>query len=307
MRDITAVGSVIRDLQGILGCKNLFEWIEDRATELSRYGGAQSDRVQLTKQLFEERKIVAVQVTEKLKQNATIHMTNSGYTIRCARGLPPERVRFALAHEIGHTYFFKPDGDYVSALQTHNDRTVEALCDYFARSLLVPRDRLELKLYRLGHFGASIPPLHLTPILARDFGVAEQAIARRLVFDFWEDLQAVVCITDRGSSDRPNWRTNWCATAANNVLGIPSGWRIPLDTHGRKIPADMVPNISTGETARVSVDGRWHKSVRPQSRSDSKRWLSRQVLAPAQPAVVGSVLTNEELFESPRRRFFLAL
>ena len=192
MRDITAVRSVIRDLQCTLGCKNLFEWIEDQATELSRYGGVQSDRVQLTKQLFQERKIVAVQVTEKLRQDATIHSTHAGYTIRYARGLPPERVRFALAHEIGHTYFLKPNGDYVSALQTHNDQTVEALCDYFARSLLVPRERLKQELHRLGHLGTSIPPLHLTPRLARDFGVAEQAIARRLVFDFWGDLHAVL-------------------------------------------------------------------------------------------------------------------
>ena len=308
MKDIVIAEPVVFDLQERLGCKNVFSWIENEALKLTKYSSGSTIRVNLSRRIFEQRGVRTVQVVKGLAQTATITYVESGYSIQYPPGLPPERLRFSLAHELGHTLFFRPNGQPVSALQSHSVRTIEGLCDYFARSFLLPRARVTRRLAQLGHVTAHVPPIHLTPTLARDFGVAEQAVARRLVFDFSGDFYAAVCITDNGENEgQEDWRTNWCAVSAESAKEMPTGWRIPLDTGGRKIPSDMVPVVPCASTRVVSLDGRWYSSVIPQSRADSRRWLSRISPAPFRPGVVGGALIENTLLSRGRKRYFVAV
>ena len=308
MRDILFAQPIVTDLERQLGCEDLFTWVEGEANRLSSIDTGHATHVRLTRRFFRERNIVCVERDTSLDQHATIRHTVDGYVIRLLRGLPPNRARFVLAHEIGHTYFMNADGSPISNMQLQHPETVESLCNFFARSLLLPRKRLASRLRDLGWHTLCMPALHMIQSLATDFRVAEEAVARRLVFDFATNLESVVCITDySNATNLADWRVNWCATEANYRSRMPSGWRIPLRSSRRKIPADMVPSVSTCQTVALEVDGRWHDSVRPKPESESKRWLSRQAPRPARPALFASVIMEEQLFGSSRKRCFLAM
>ena len=308
MRDIVVAEPIIRDLQTRLGCHDLFAWLEEQAEQLSCFGGVSSIHVSLNKSLFRERRIVSIKRDRNLTHHGIIRGTGHGYSIRIHQGLPSRRVRFVLAHEIAHTYFLNSDGSPISSMQRLDDRTVESLCNFFARTLLMPRNRVISRLETLGWGALGTPPLHMVPGLADDFDVSEEVVARRLVFDLTSDIDAVVCITDHS---KPNccadWKVNWCVTEAQCRLRMPSGWRIPLTTSQRKIPLDMVPVTPEGQTVRVAVDGRWHESVRPKPESESRKWLSRQRPSPRQPAFFALVPLERHLFGRSMRRCYLAI
>ena len=304
MRDLVVRAPVLRALEEALGCSDLFGWVEAEATALAKLG-SRNGRVWFTGELLRSRGIRAV-VREKpvvLTHPAVIEFASSGSVIRYA-ATRPTLIRFSVAHEIGHTYFADASGRCVAGVGSRADPTVEALCDFFARALLLPRDRLVDRLERLvGQ--QSIPPLHLVPQLAGEFEVAEQAVARRLVFDLSGGFVAAACTTHRGKAK--GWRTTWCAPLGSHDLPRSSGWRVPLCSNGRRVPTDMMPACEHARTESMSVDGRWADLCRPKTPAQCRVPFSRLPAMASVEAVVASVPVVRGLFDEPMRRCFLAL
>ena len=307
MRDLVLRQPVVCDLQRQIGCEDLLEWIEAEAMRLARLG-SQGGPVRFTEELLKSRGIRRVirDSSGHMSDEAAIEFEGSAYLIRYAAPLRSTRIRFSLAHEIGHTFLADRRGRPISALQYGTDPTVESVCDFFARALLMPRDKLIARLEWLSPGKRSVPPLHLVPRLATEFDVSEQAAARRLVFDLFPDFIAVICITNR-DPHAFRWRTTWCASAGGDDLPRSSGWRIPLDTNGRKIPEKMVPDVESGIAVPVAVDGRWRDSCRPKTLAESRVPLSELAVSSQCRAVVARVLLDRGLFDEPLRKCFLAL
>ena len=304
MRDLAVRAPTVQALETALGCKNLLEWVEAQATRLARVEG-ESGRVRLTGELLRARGIVSAvkALPNRLAHDAVIDFTPPGYVIRY-RVTTPTRIRFSIAHEIAHTYFSDEQGRALLRLDHATDPTVESICNYLARALLLPRDRLIARLRTL--VGQEfIPPLHLVPQLAGEFEVSEQVVARRLVFDVFSGFFAAICITKY--AEKPGWQTTWCAPLGDFDLPRSSGWRVPLDSNARKVPHDMVPKFEPGMTAVTSVDGRWAKLCRPSTISQCRIPFARLPALPGVDAVVGSPAVDRGLFDVPTERCFVAL
>lgn len=285
MRKQIFSGAVIADLESQLKCSNLFDWLELEASKLSALGRrGNTPRTFLTKEMFATRSILKVVGKPSLIQNACILSFEAGYKIQYQPSLPPLRRRFAIAHELGHTYFFAAKGSTksISGYQCGEDPTIESLCDFFAVSLLIPKSAIIRRVRELVNetIDTKIPPLHLVPLLAREFNVAEQAIARRLAFDMSRNCQSVFCLKrELGKKDSP-WQTVWFAPASGFNTNIPTGWRIALDTWGKSIPVEMVPDTPVGQTVEVLLDGRLFLASKPQNPTNSKLPLKRQAELP---------------------------
>jgi len=305
MKDISATRPIIKELQRQLGCADLFPWLEDEAVKLARYSSQRNSfpiNIQ-SNDLLRMRRVLTVQTIENLGHDAMIERFRSGYRVLVKRGLPRPRRRFAIAHELGHTYFFKSNGLSVCSIQSCEYQSIEELCDFFARSLLLPRTLFTSRLRDLGFDTAdktTPPPLHLTQQLAKEFDIAEQAVVRRLLFDIIGGIRATLCAKSvLSKKNMLDWKMMWCETKAHNALGKASGWRIPLNTNGRKIPIDMIPHVNAGETVETEIDGRWHKGVEPHPDAESRISLSRQEPLPLRRAWISRTVTAPGLFQEP--------
>lgn len=272
---------LLAELQHQLGCADIFGWLEDEAERLAALSAEYSlDQVKLSREIFANRGVLSVRECPGLNQDACIVPISGGYQIKYRRGIPKHRLRFALAHELGHTLFFAPDGTgrSLARMQNHEDPSIEALCDFFASALLLPKVRLSKKLADLKpeHGATTDPPLHLIPTLSEAFGVAPQAIARRIVFDFYQSHRTVFSIKRMSAAKHDGWRTMWFASVATTPEHTPTGWRIPLDSNGRKVPAEIIPEIPYGQTVSIMLDGRLSYASTPKSPEISRTPLSRQ-------------------------------
>lgn len=304
MRDLAVRAPTVAALERALRCDDLLEWVETKATELATLG-SRHGCVHLTRELLQSRGIRAVvkERSHRLAHDAVIEVDRSGYVIRYS-ATRPTRIRFSLAHEIGHTYFGDTDGRVISRVEYRNDPTVESICNYFARALLLPRERLIARLRDLvGEI--QIPPLHLVPQLADEFHVSEEPLARRLVFDVFEGFVAALCITK--PSGKREWRTTWCVPRGEHDLPSSSGWRVPLDSNGRLIPWDMVPSYETGRTTVTSVDGRWADLCQPKTLAQCRVPFARLPAMVRVQAVVASAVLEPALFDEPAEKCFVAL
>jgi Zn-dependent peptidase ImmA (M78 family) len=299
---LTIPGSLLTELQCQLGCTDIFSWLEEEADRLATLSADYSlDRVKLSREIFANRGVLSVRDCPNLSQDACVVPIAGGYQINYRRGIPKQRLRFALAHELGHTLLFKRDGSgrSLARMQNHEDPSVEVLCDFFASALLLPKSRLARKVGELcsERHTAADPPLHLIPPLAETFGVAPQAIARRLLFDVWESHRTVFSIKRNVVSKQEGWRTMWFASVATKPRQLPTGWHIPLDSNGRKLPADIVPDVPHGETSRIMVDGRVYAASTPKSPKDSRVPISRQTPKPKVEAIATFAEVPSDMFE----------
>lgn len=310
MRDIVVRETLVDDLCRRLRCDDIYSWLESQAEQLAALGtDGTTGQTRLTRELFRARSVSSVERRDTLTQQACIAPAERGYKIQYAANLPPTRRRFALAHELGHTYLFREHGSVapLSSLQGAEDQTIEALCDFFARTLLLPRSRFVAAIEHVSRTGRDAAPLHMVPQLAREFGVAEQAVARRMVFDLFPGQETVLCVKCIQSGSEYSWRTVWCASAAAIVADIPTGWRIALDSNGRRIPEDLIPQVPEGTTNRIEIDGRWHAAACPQAPSDSAQPLAARRALPTRPALVARYEREKDLFGENASRLFIAI
>lgn len=304
MRDLAVREPSLRALEEALGCSNLFEWLEEEARSLAKLG-TKDGHVHFTPELLRSRGVRALlrENAKALVQDAVVEFEGNGYVIRYA-ATRPDRIRFSIAHEIGHTYLADAYGRRVARIEYQIDPTVESLCNFFARALLLPRDRMFDYLRRsVGR--RSTPALHLVPQLASAFRVSEQVAARRVVFDLFGGFVAAACITDHGRGE--GWRTTWCAPSGEHDLPKSSGWRVPLRSNGRLVPNDMVPDCAQGQTTVTSVDGRWAELSRPKTTAQCRARFASVRATGRVDAVVATVTEERRLFDEPSQKCFVAL
>lgn len=312
MRDVAVSEPIIDDLQKRLGCTDIYGWLDLQAERLSVFGADQTSQgVRLTQQLFAARSVIGVEQQTNLNQEACILPVVGGFKIQYRQGLPRARRRFAIAHELGHTYFFQEPGSTqtVSRLQGAEEPTIEALCDFFAGALLLPRQRFLNKMQTFGGDGnqREIPPLHLIPMLAQEFAVAPQAVARRMVFDIFASHRVVFCVRRNVGELTGPWHTVWYAASIDLHRRTPTGWRIALDSHGRTFPPELIPDTPNGETKFAMIDGRLHSAANPQSPDESRKPISKRIPLPPQSALVARCFADSDLFSSQAEFAFVAI
>lgn len=312
MRDVAVSKPIIDDLQKRLGCTDIFDWLDLQAERLAVLGTDQTTHgVKLTRQLFVARSVTGVEQRITLNQEACILPVAGGFKIQYRQGLPQARRRFAIAHELGHTYFFQAPGSTqaVSRLQGAEEPTIEVLCDFFAGALLLPRHRFLSKIATFGEDGSQreIPPLHLIPKLAQEFAVAPQAVARRMVFDIFASHRIVFCVRRKVGELMGPWHTVWYAASSNLHKRMPTDWRIALDSHGRTFPPELIPTTPNGETKFVMIDGRLHSAANPQPRGESRKPISKRPPLPSQSALVARCFVDSDLFSSQAELAFVAI
>lgn len=130
-----------------------------------------------------------------------------------------ERQRFTLAHEIGHTFFFKFDDEINdrarSLFENKNletpitDQPEERLCDIAAAEILMPSQVFQKKLSAVGHSAKSILRL------SNQFKTSIQATSRRLAEI--SPYKLVIALWEF----QPNlnaYKTVWVARRAGNHL-----------------------------------------------------------------------------------------
>ncbi|MDQ3816231.1 MAG: ImmA/IrrE family metallo-endopeptidase [Acidobacteriota bacterium] len=254
--------------------------MELEAEGLATKGLAAAGFVRFNGSLLQARKIRGI-FKDNVVGDACIKPSNGEfYDIYYQHGLPITKLRFSIAHEIGHTYWFAPGGGAkpLSPLQRRlgRDPGIEYLCNLFAEAILLPRTLL-LHCTRdlLKKHESNDIPLHIIPTLSTRFRVAEQAVARRLFSSTDSALEAIVCLrlsTKSSKSSSPEsandtrWVTSWCSIINNssyNKEQIP-GFSTPLRRSGRNIPFDMIPELPEGQTITLYLDGRWWEGLKKQ-------------------------------------------
>lgn len=171
--------------------------------------------------LASERRVNQI-VVEPMAREAVLLPTSDGFKIKIDSRLPRVRRRFALAHELGHTYFFnidepKPIRPYQ---RLRADHVEEKLCDVFAEEILMPEPRFSAHLQKLGE--ASLDALFQ---LTRTYDVSARCAAIRIAnLQLWK--VAIVAwqlrsITGKdGKTHDEEMRVSWAAA--------PKGYFIPI-------------------------------------------------------------------------------
>jgi Zn-dependent peptidase ImmA (M78 family) len=105
------------------------------------------------------------------------------YLVRLKKNSTESRRRFSLAHELGHTFFYKDSGNgprHQIGLLSARERTAEErICNLFASALLMPSQRLR---EHLGNLPTNRPSELLDRLegAARAFAVSLPALFQRL-------------------------------------------------------------------------------------------------------------------------------
>lgn len=90
-----------------------------------------------------------------------------GYRVRLRGGVPDARRRFSLAHEIGHSYFYRDAGEgprhVIGVLNAAERSAEERICNLFAGTLLMPGSALRERLCK----GATDSPSSIVSLLQR--------------------------------------------------------------------------------------------------------------------------------------------
>jgi hypothetical protein len=282
---------LVEDLQNRLGTSDLFFWIEIEAEGLAGKGLASTGFVHFSNPLLKARKIRGI-FKDNVVGDACIKPSNGElYDIYYQHGLPFTKLRFSVAHEIGHTYWFAPGGGAkpLSPIQRKlgRDPNIEYLCNLFAEAILLPRTLLiHYTKELLKKYDNTDIPLHIIPTLSTKFRVAEQAVARRLFSSTDSALEAIVCLrlstkpikpSSLESANGTRWVTSWCSIlncSSYSKEGV-SGFSTPLRRSGRNIPSVMIPELPEGKTTTLYLDGRWWEGLKKQPSHTARIPLDR--------------------------------
>ncbi|MGO8697352.1 MAG: ImmA/IrrE family metallo-endopeptidase [Limisphaerales bacterium] len=262
-----------RDLESRLGTRDLIEWLEVEAERVAALGRSQRGCVGFSTALLRDRSINLVQTKPYLPGLQTIVPKAQGYVINCSPFQRVEDQRFGIAHEIAHTFWFAPDGGGrpLSPLQRTigEDPTIEWLCNRGAAAILLPRGELK------GILDHELKVLHEIPSFAKRYVVPERLVARRIFHDLAHKDLSVLAVQLRASNGlRRNGEIIWFAPAPSKVL-------VGDKPQSRVVPRDLLPEVATGTTAEVELDGRWW--LLAESASSSRRARPLGNCPPMQP------------------------
>lgn len=272
-----------KDLEKRLGTEDIFAWIESQAEELATLGRCASGWVRLTRDIFRARHIEEVK-PGKVLGKANIFRGKTGYLVEFARGLPDEVRRFAIAHEIGHTYWFDGSAPGVSVTpltwKGGRDPNIEYLCNRFAAALLLPRNSTRHWFLREGPAAPeAVPPLHMLRSAAQHFRVPEQAVAKRFFFEISCSQLAIISLRRAVSDDvqkTKTWVVAWCVLPdfidrSRDADGV----QIPIKQAGRVVPSAWIPDLPGEGTVEVDLDARWWRALNPVGNREGKTPLRR--------------------------------
>lgn len=285
--------------------QELLHWLDHEAEQLAQCNsGRQELWTSLSGEVLRQRRITRLIEVESLTHHAHITAAGDKFIVAYAKQVPIQRIRFSVAHEIGHTYFVQYSSRAASATELISQPAIEPLCDYFARALLLPRAKFSARVEQLAPNWRQELPLHIVGELASDFRVAEQAVARRLVYDLLASELSLLCLSPRQESE---WRVSWFATTAARTEHVKTtGSKIPLATRGRKIPAAIIPSPSLGATERVACNGAWTRLFEATSPKLARRPAKRSIWERDVDLLVAHIETSPDLYRSPQPRLLLA-
>jgi Zn-dependent peptidase ImmA (M78 family) len=149
-------------------------WVAERQASKLRQLSGYADEPFLARDVIAQQPKVQVVADAQLAQSGSSHWTGRVWQITLNAGEPFTRQRYTLAHEYKHIVdapfieYAYPSGPGTSAAQR-----AEAVCDYFAACLLMPK-ALVVRAFTSG------PTLQDPAELARLFGVSPRAMAVRL-------------------------------------------------------------------------------------------------------------------------------
>lgn len=269
---------LVRDLQTRLGTSDLTEWIEAQAEKLAR-ASSSDDHIEFTQEMYCSRRIREVCPADVVGAASIRPASGDQYDIfynPFYKETSP-RWRFAIAHELGHTYWFAPGGGAkpLSPMQWKlgRDPGIEYLCDRFASALLMPRQRLTSLIDRLAD--KLDIPLHLVFVASCVYQAPDRAAARRIFFETAQKNIAIVCLKRSSLKKERQWKTDWCILPSSSQALSGKGFRIPLLQRGRSIPTDMIPKVPFGGTHPWQLDGRWWDLLQMKPDPESRIWFSR--------------------------------
>ena len=127
-------------------------------------------------------------VTEDLKDpgcgEGQLIPVSGGYRVRLRRSTSEARKRFSIAHEIGHSYFYRDDGagprHVIGVLNTAEHKAEEKICDLFAAALLMPNHALHWALQRIATTDSPSSILSIMQQTATQFRVSIPALFVRI-------------------------------------------------------------------------------------------------------------------------------
>lgn len=276
---------LVADLAARIGTEDLFEWIESQAEALAGVStSAERGPIALLPGTLRARNVIRV-VEDSAVERARIVAIDGGFEIRLNPALPLLAQRFAIAHELGHTFWFASRHN-TAPLSPYQwvgarDPEIEMLCDRFAAALLLPRRHL---LRWLNAYGTTVddevPHFELLTPAARVFQVAEQAVARRLYVDLRRVPLAMVWsrrVSPRtlftANAPATHWESSWCAVPEFvRSAAVQREQTIPLKGR-RRIPDPMLPEVTGWETIAAHLDRRWLTGVTPQPKPAVRKKL----------------------------------
>jgi hypothetical protein len=252
---------LIDDLQNRLDTSNLLDWLDAEANQLSFEGRLPGGHVHFSEALLQKRRINRIRGAEVIGKACIKPSEDEYYEITYNPVLSHNALRFAIAHEIGHTYWFKPGGGAkpLSPLQRRlgRDPDIEYLCNRFAESLLLPLNVIRsLELQE----PPDVPRLDLIQTLSAKYKIDERVVARKLFASKESSLVGLVCLQELAPA---KWTTRWCVIP-NKAYSqqSPTGFGIPLCGKKRTVPTQMIPNVRLGRTSAIDIDGRWWQGLK---------------------------------------------
>ena len=258
--------SLWRDLERRLGTSDLLQWLENETERVANLGRTHTGCVRFSQSLLRDRAITIIRAGTHLPALATIRPVESGYEIAYASFARAEDQRFAIAHEISHTFWFAPgvDGRPLSPLQRAlgDDPTIEWLCNRAAAAMLLPRSDVS----ELVEHAPNV--LHEIPDLARRYVIPERLVARRIFHDLGDSEMSVAGVRLENGKNRPaQAKVAWLAA-------LPGRAKTKKRVEGRIVPIDLLPDVPVGTTAAVDVDGRWLMLLESATKRDRSKPLS---------------------------------
>jgi hypothetical protein len=235
-----------RDLERRLGTHDLVEWLETEAERVATLGRNGRSPVAFTAALLRDRNVISHRSKPYLPALQTILATPQGYEIHYSPFQRIEDQRFGIAHEIAHTFWLTTDGSGrpVSPLQRviGDDPTIEWLCNRGAAAILLPRSDLAKVVDNVPFV------LHQIPSIAAHYIVPERLVARRILHELAKtggdaDILAVR-LKDKQA------RVWWFSPA-------PGKPEVNKRVENRVIPQGCLPDVPSGKTTEVELDGRW--------------------------------------------------
>lgn len=222
-------------LKRIIGDTEPLNWAYKASEQLLRLSNQHKPATNLTPILPLRRINPTIVFEEKLEPLATLRITNDGFQIIANESLKDSlnsnMLRFTIAHEIGHTFFYdihkKPPVRF-HCLRSF-DRGEDKLCDLFASALLTPDEWIYEKFDIIRNSNI----FYIIKKLSSFFRVSYSAMAYRLIHDLnlWNGVLLSCKWSYKDNTRSPNKMTG-------NV-SEKQAWRIIW----RIVPGNLLPEL----------------------------------------------------------------